>query len=170
MLVGLFLIGCQSKVSKETLISEIKQAEEALYADEDQFKFEDSIAERTIRAYEKYAEAFPEDSVSAEYLFKAADVYRALKRYPKALEIYSDIQKKFPDHSRVPYTYFLQGFVYENELMKPNEAKPFYETFLEKYPDHALARDVAFSLEFLGKSPEEIIKSFDQKTESDTVL
>ena len=35
--------------------------------------------------------------------------------------------------------------------------------FLEKYPTHELVKDASASIELLGKSPEEIIKLFEER-------
>ena len=161
--ISIFMIGCSE--SKETVLQKIQDAENNLYAKEGAFQFNDSLATITIDAYEQYAESFPDDSLSAEYLFKAADLYRAKRNFEPALAIYDKIQSTYGDFPKVPQTIFLQGFVYENDLKDMPKAKERYETFLAKYPDHDLAKDVKFSLTHLGKSPEEIIKEFTEKQE-----
>lgn len=161
--ISIFMIGCSE--SKETVLQKIQDAENNLYAKEGAFQFNDSLATITIDAYEQYAESFPEDSLSAEYLFKAADLYRAKRKFEPALAIYDKIQNSYSEFKKVPQTVFLQGFVYENDLKDLPKAKERYEAFLTKYPDHDLAKDVKFSLAHLGKSPEEIIKEFSEKQE-----
>ena len=161
--ISVFMIGCSE--SKETVLQKIQDAESNLYAKEGAFQFNDSLATITITAYEQYAESFPEDSLSPEYLFKAADLYRAKREFEPALDIYENIQTNYNDFSKVPQTIFLQGFVYDNDLKDMPKAKERYEAFLTKYPDHDLAKDVRFSLAHLGKSPEEIIKEFTKKQE-----
>lgn len=160
----LLLASCGSQTREEAL-AQVKQAEDQLYAKQDVFQFNDSLATVTIEAYNNFAASFPEDSLSAEYLFKAADLYRAQHKYEPALEVYSNIQQNYPDYKKVPQTIFLQGFVYENDLQDLDKAKERYSTFLEKYPNHELAKDVQFSLNNLGRSPEDIIKEFNQKLE-----
>jgi TolA-binding protein len=58
---------------------------------------------------------------------------------------------------------FLKAFVYEDQLHDLNKAKKYYEEFLEKYPDSDFADDARISLQNLGKSPEELIKEFEEK-------
>lgn len=161
--ISIFMIGCSE--SKETVLQKIQDAESNLYAKEGAFQFNDSLATITIAAYEQYATAFPEDTASPEYLFKAADLYRAKRDFEPALAIYSKLQTNYADFKKVPQTVFLQGFVYENDLKDMPKAKERYETFLAEYPTHDLAKDVKFSLDHLGKSPEEIIKEFTQQKE-----
>lgn len=55
------------------------------------------------------------------------------------------------------------GFVYENDLNDLENAKQTYEAFLQKYPnDPDFADDAQMALKNLGKSPEELIKEFEQ--------
>ena len=44
-----------------------------------------------------------------------------------------------------------------------DKAKPLYEEFLKKYPQHELAQSVQFSLSNIDKTPEQIIKEFEAK-------
>lgn len=161
----LVLASCGSTQTREEALAQVKQAEDHLYAKQDVFQFSDSLATVTIEAYNNFATSFPEDSLSAEYLFKAADLYRAQHKYEPALDIYSKIQQNYPNYKKVPQTIFLQGFVYENDVKDLEKAKERYSAFLEKYPEHELAKDVQFSLNNLGRSPEDIIKEFNQKIE-----
>lgn len=160
----LVMASCGSQTREEALAN-VKQAEDKLYAKQDVFQFNDSLATVTIDAYTSFAGSFPEDSLSPEYLFKAADLYRAKHQYQPALDLYSQIQTDYPNYKKVPQTIFLQGFVYENDLKDMDKAKERYSAFLEKYPEHELAKDVQFSLNNLGRSPEDIIKEFNKKIE-----
>lgn len=159
--ISIFMIGCTE--SKETVLQKIQDAESNLYAKEGAFQFNDSLATITIAAYEQYASSFPEDAETPEYMFKAADLYRAKREFEPALAIYDKLQTNYADFKKVPQTVFLQGFVYENDLKDMPKAKERYETFLAEYPNHDLAKDVKFSLDHLGKTPEQIIKEFTQQ-------
>jgi outer membrane protein assembly factor BamD (BamD/ComL family) len=77
------------------------------------------------------------------------------------VEFYGKFIHQFPNHRNAPYALFLQGLIYENQAGDPMKARPYYEAFLKAYPDHPIAGDVSFSLENLGKTPEEIIMGFD---------
>ena len=58
----------------------------------------------------------------------------------------------------------MMGFVYENDLNDLVKAKATYEAFLQKYPnDPDFADDAKTALTMLGRSPEDIIKEFEQK-------
>ncbi len=160
----IFFSGCGffNGDSEEKSLDEVKKAEATLYGEDKNFKFNDSLALHVISSYDGFVEKYPKSKEAADMLLKSADLHRALKNYEVALSIYQRIEGAYPDFEKMPQVIFLQGFVNENELFKLEKAKERYEFFLSKYPDHELADDVRFSLQNLGKSPEEIIKQFEQ--------
>jgi TolA-binding protein len=158
--LALFLVSCGA--NREQSLQDIKEAENNLYANEGAFLFNDSLANITLEAYLDYVSNFPQDSLSADYLFKAADLYRAKHEFDKAIATFDRVAKDYPAYEKVPQTVFLQGFIYENDLKDLPKAKERYEFFIQQYPQHQLARDVQFSLNNLGKTPEQIIQEFQQ--------
>jgi hypothetical protein len=55
------------------------------------------------------------------------------------------------------------GYIHENYFQELGKAKAIYEQFLQRYPDHDFADDAQISIENLGKSPEELIRIFEEK-------
>lgn len=148
---------------------EIQEQEESLYSDSSMVP--DPIkAKKIIESYISYADQFPEDTMSANYLFKAGDISSKINEIEQAIQLFARLLKTYPENRNVPFAIFLQGFIYENQAGNPVKAKPYYEEFLRKYPDHPIAGDVSFSLENLGKSPEELIKQFESMNGSDSTL
>lgn len=154
------LCGCST--SEEKAMEAIQEKEAALYtSDTKNFKFDPTQARETIAAYEAFAQDYPESKDAPEMLLKSADLHRSLKEHQAALSLYQKIAAEFPAFDKQAQVLFLQAFVYENELHRLEKAKELYEIFLQQYPDHDLADDVQFSLQNLGKTPEEIIKGFE---------
>ena len=169
--IVLLLAGCSAPQTQESAIKKIEESERALYGEDENFKFDEALARKTIDDYDAFVKNYPESEKAPEILFKSADLHRALKEYQSALEIYKRVESEYSEYSKAPHSIFLQGFVYENELFRLEKAKECYESFLKKYPDHELADDVEFSLRNLGKSPEEIIRQFEsQQAEIDTLV
>ncbi len=148
-------------VDKTSLTQEIAKVENDLYNTQS-FSFNAQKAKKVVEAYNQYTTAFPKDAKTPEYLFKSAEIYRSLKQYRKAVETYQNIHSNYPNFEKTPHSLFLMGFSYENDLKNLDEAKKAYQNFLNKYPKHELAKDVNFSLQNLGRAPEEIIKQFEQ--------
>lgn len=122
-------------------------------------------AEKYVDICESYALAFPNDSLSASYLFKAAEMSRAMQSYGKTISLYDWIATYYSEDKNAPMALFLKGFLLENDLKKPEKAKEIYESFIQKYPNHAMAKDVNFLIENLGKSDKEIMEKIDKTSE-----
>lgn len=129
----------------------------------------DSVAvHQLLRAYEEYADKHPSDPQSVEFLYKAADFYKAMNMPLRSVSIYEKVYETFPNHPHRPKVLFLQGFIYENDIKNYTAAQVKYHEFLEQYPDHPLAKDVKLSLRLMGKSPEQLIEEF-KKQQQDSV-
>ncbi len=119
-------------------------------------------AEKYVDVCESYALVYPNDSLSAGYLFKAAEMSRALNSYGKTISLYDWITTYYPNDKNAPMALFLKGFLLENDLKNPDKAKEIYESFLSKYPNHAMSKDVNFLITNIGKSDKEIIEKIEE--------
>lgn len=121
-------------------------------------------ARNYINNCEIYALVNPEDKSSPKYLYMAAQVSQNIKMFVKTLELYDWILLKYPDFEKVQTSMFMKAFILDNELKRIDEARQVYDEFLSKYPNSDLADDVKSSLEYLGKSDEEILKAIESKS------
>lgn len=126
------------------------------------------IAAKDVVAYAKEAELYMSiygDSLAAEHLFNAGDLYRGVGDYTKALETWYIVYKSYDrdGHPKAPHAMFQCGFTYDSVLGKKDLAKTLYNMFLKRYPNHALAKDTKLLLANLDKSPEDLIKEFQKK-------
>ena len=160
-----FLYSCNStnKVDeKNKLLVKIQQSEKKLYNDS-LMELDITTADSIINLYSKFANQYADDSSSAEYLFRAAEICKSLNKGKLSISYYERIENDYPQFSKMPICIFMQGFVYENLLKDFENAKYNYQRFIDKYPNHALVHDTKILIENLGKSPEELIKSFQEK-------
>ena len=109
-----------------------------------------------------YAGILPQDEEAQKSLFTAANMSIAIKNYDDALSIYDYVLAHPSDFSKVSTALFLKGFTYDEHLKNFEEARKYYTEFLEKYPEDTYAASVKASLDNLGKSEEDIIKSFEK--------
>ena len=116
-----------------------------------------------VDACEAFALVNPTSENSPGYLFKAAEVAKSLRTFPKSLTLYDWVIDKYPNYEKAGTAMFLKGFIIENNLGDDVKAKEVYEAFLKKYPHHDLADDVQFLIENLGKTDEEILKMIEGK-------
>jgi len=124
---------------------------------------------KLVELYDNYVNDFPSDSLSPIYVFRAAEINRVLGKGAEALTNYHLLIKTYPESVYVPEAYFFMAVVYENVLYDFTKASVSYCEFLDKYPEHPFAKDAKLSLEYLGKSPEEIIRMFENPPTEDTL-
>ncbi len=154
--------GCANDPQKEQKKA-IKKQEAELYADQ---TLDRDKGLKMIDTYVNYSKQFPGDTLSAMYLFKASEIAMNLQLGSQSIFYFDKILSVYPDFSKVPECLFLKAFVFENQLGNIERAGFFYQEFLKKYPTHILAKDARASLEYLGKSPEELIRIFEEKNRS----
>jgi TolA-binding protein len=164
LLVSTFF-SCQSE--KEKLTEKIRNNESRLFNDSTKM-LDPRIAGETLLQYQKYSESYPEDTASAGYLFKAADLAHGMRKSRDAIRLYKDFIFKYPQHAKVAASYFLMAFVYDNDLHQTDTAKIYYREFLEKFPNHQLAPSAKASLDQieLGLTDEELVKMFEARLDS----
>jgi outer membrane protein assembly factor BamD (BamD/ComL family) len=160
ILVGTFLLSCSDPRNED--VEKITQLENALFAEESSLDNLDK-AKELIDQYTLFADQYPEDTLSPEYLFRAADIAMNINRGEMAINNYNRILKSYPDFKKAPECLFLKAYVYENNLGQLNKARVYYQEFIDKYPDNDFADDAEISIQNLGKSPEELIKEFEEK-------
>jgi tetratricopeptide (TPR) repeat protein len=122
-------------------------------------------AEEFIKTSEELAglleKANPDKYVNL--MLKAAGLAKTIQQPEKAIALYQMVMDKYPQHKKAPTALFMIGFVQENDLNQLDQAKTTYESFLAKYPnDPDFTDDAQNALKQLGKSPEELIREFEQ--------
>jgi len=137
---------------------------ESIFENPDEYGINRKSSSEYVNACEAYALAYDDDK-APEYLYKAAEIARSLRTFPKTLSLYDWIIDSYPSYEKTPTALFLKGFVIENELKNEDLARETYKQFLTKYPSHDLADDVQFLLDNLGKSNEEILELIEKNKE-----
>jgi outer membrane protein assembly factor BamD (BamD/ComL family) len=160
MLAVAIFTACSSK--QENLKTEIKTLEDVLFADANKM-IDKAKARELIDKYVQYGDEFPESQEAPQMLFKAGDMSMNLNMPKKAIEIFDRIMNNYSDYEKNPQCLFLKGYIFENSMGDLNSAKRIYEEFLQKYPDDEFADDAEVSIKNLGKSPEELIKEFEEQ-------
>ncbi len=162
--VMLIAVSCGTKKNDQS--NKIKSLEDQVYSENYVFD-KDGMAKANdlLNAYISYADSNKDKPEAPGYLFKAADLAMNLNQADKALELYNRIYYEYPDYEKAPECLFLMGYVYENYLQNFGKAKEIYEEFIKKYPDNEFTDDAKVSIDNLGKSPEELIKQFEEQNQ-----
>jgi len=118
-----------------------------------------------VRNAQALASRFPQDSLAPVYLFRAAELCHANGKFNEAIGLWGQIGTSFSQYIRSAEAVFMQGFVAENELKDREKAIEFYAVFLEKYPDHPMAKDAQVLLTNLkrGVTDQQLIEQFEQQ-------
>lgn len=167
LITNLFLlascVGPETKSEEKELSIEesIAGLENELF-NSDQTKIDKRKALDLVKLYVKFTDEYPDDPISPEYLFKASDISMNLNRPTQTIKLFNKILTTYPSYNKTPTALFLKAFVYEDQLHDYDQAKKYYELFIVEYPDSEFADDAAVSLKNLGKSPEELIREFEE--------
>jgi len=145
---------------KTEKVASLKTMESKLYGAE---KFDESMAMAMVNQYADYVKNFPDDTVSADYLFKAGEISSSLRQGKQAIDFFQQVYDKYPTYRKAHYCLFLQAFVYETQLKDLGKAKEYYTKVIEKYPNEHIAGDAKASIDNLGKSDEELVREFEAK-------
>lgn len=157
--IACLISSCSSSQLK--LQQQIDEMEQQVTSSQDLHQWEELVT-----LYDKYIEKFPSDSLSPEYLYREANLFRVLKNADRAFNALKTVIDRYPSSVRVPECYFLRGLIYEEVVYDHAMAKQAYLTFLRQYPDHALAESANMSISYLGKSADEIVAMFEANADS----
>ncbi|MBD3224464.1 MAG: tetratricopeptide repeat protein [Caldithrix sp.] len=91
----------------------------------------------------------------AEYYQAATKAYSE-NDYKLSLEQFKQLIKHYPDGKRAAEAHFMLGFINANDLKNYEDAKSYYEKFINKFPKHDLADDAEFELKNLGKDENDL--------------
>lgn len=148
-------------MSRDDLGDYIEEMEKSLF--EDTVGMNQEKATKLMEAYAMYASGHPDDTHSPEYMFKAGELAMGLNRSLDALKYFSITYGRYVNFEKRPYALFLKAFVLENQVKDYDQATQTYKTFIEEYPDHPMRDDAEYSIQNMGKSPEELIKEFESR-------
>jgi outer membrane protein assembly factor BamD (BamD/ComL family) len=164
LFVSFSVISCSS--SRDKMSENITKMESGLKT---VAKVDSTSVSALISAYQNFASKYPIDSLSPEYLYRAAGLANGFNRGTQAIDLYETIIHTYPGYERIPECYFMEAFAYENVQGNIGKASEYYNKFLDKYPNHQLADDARAALRLLGKTPDEIVGELDMMN-ADTVI
>lgn len=127
-----------------------------------------TTAKEYIFKAEEFSSKYPEDHIAADFLYKAGLMAMTVAKLSenqeetkfyceKALTIFNDIQRVYPDFPNIKNCMLNKGVIYDDILHDYQNAEIHYREFIVKYPTDSLAINIESYLQYLGKSPEEIL-------------
>ena len=144
---------------KNELIKEIQNFERELYND---LELDIQKAEKMICLYTSFTIKYNEDTLTPEYLYKAAEISFNIKNGNKACSLLKQIEQKHPKFDKYAESIYFLGYIYDSLLDDKELAKQYYNHFITKYPKHFRSEEVKFLLKNIEKSDLEIIREFEK--------
>lgn len=103
----------------------------------------------------------PEKAAAA--LLAAGEKAMAAEQFGKSIALFERVETEFSAQPAAATALYLKAFVFDDRLKNVEKARAAYRLFLQKYPSDELAESARMSLEYLGKTDEEIIRKFDEQ-------
>ena len=129
LLMGLCaLVACTRP--QVSLQEKISVAENALDLDSTPIPSKNKATE-LIKMYLDYADNYKDDTLSPSYLFKAGEMSIAVGKFDQSIELFGRVQR-YPNSNKTGSALFMQDFIAENHKQDVEQAKVFYQKFLEK--------------------------------------
>lgn len=144
------------KSEQDKMRDEISKQEAALYSDKTQEIDKDKALEME-RLYISYADKYADDTLSAEYLFRAAEIAENAGHPNNAITYLTKIEDNHKEYRNYPLVIFKKAYVYENCLKNIDSARKYYQKFIDEYPNHELVETANASLMFLGMTDDQLI-------------
>lgn len=112
------------------------------------------IASKLIDKMIRYADLFPQDTVSAIYRIKVANLHLLIP--DREADALRQLQIVYTKNAGQPYAaqaLFLSGLIYDNNLRQPQQAIRMWERVVSEYPTHALAGQASSLLKITDEDP-----------------
>jgi outer membrane protein assembly factor BamD (BamD/ComL family) len=165
-LILVVLSGCGP--SREKSAARIVSLEKSLYSPQSS-GLDKVKADSLLIQYTSFIKHFPDDTMSVKYLFNAANLCMNMSEGSKAIDFFNQFIQKYPDNPRVGTCMFFKAYIYENQLKDLEKAKEMYLQFIEKFPDSDFSKDARMAIKNLGKSPDEIVREFEEQRKADSI-
>lgn len=149
-------------------VEDLEKAEKTLY-NEDMTANKEAFSE-VYDLFCKYVEQHPEAEDAPEWLFKALNLSFHCKEPRESIELLDKLTEKYPTYKNTPVAMFMvASLVYEEKLGELGKARMLYEKLIAEYPDNDFVPSAQQSIINLGKTPDEIIREFEEMNLIDSV-
>ncbi len=120
-----------------------------------------SQGDSMVALYKKYANDFPDDSISVEYLYRASGVEMGMDKDKDCLATLAIIEDRYPESDIIPSVLQLKAFIYDTKFQDYDKARAAINELIEKYPNDKLTPNAKAYRDMIGKDPEELFRRVD---------
>jgi hypothetical protein len=155
--------------SREKYVKAITDAEAAMRKTQ---VYDQKLAMAALKAYNDFTVTFPDDSMTAEYLFLASDLAEGARNYQQEAVYLETIIDKHKNFDKYPDAVFKAAYVYDTYLEDVNHggdrAKQLYQFVISNYPNTHEASDAKVLIQYLGKPDSVLINDIIKKGEQNS--
>lgn len=156
-----------AKQTAEQVYDELQSSIESLEDEVNALTTQDVDLKRNLLGnYTSFANKYPQDDMTAEYLFRAGKLANEIGKPRKAIDLLMNAHDGHPKFDKRTETAFLIGFIYENVLNDRIKAQEAYEKVIEFYPESPWAADAQSSIELLYLTDAQKILKFKEKNQN----
>ena len=118
----------------------------------------DGKNEAAIRGFRLFLRLFPKSQLAAHSQYWLGEAYYARKLYPKALDEFLNLIKRYPNSRKIPDAYYKRGLTYLRRNFPLNATLEF-EKLVESFPSHPISKKARVQLQnlrhFTRKKPDD---------------
>lgn len=152
------------KDERQIMLDDITNYEKELHKD---LELDPVKAEEMLVLYLNFCNTYKQDSLTPEYLFRAAEIAMNSGKPLDACAYFYRIDKQFKDFDKMSAVIYLQAYVYQNMLGDLENAELYYKRFLNEYPEHSRVKEVQMILDMLYLDDAEMIRKFEENNSTD---
>jgi outer membrane protein assembly factor BamD (BamD/ComL family) len=120
------------------------------------------LAKDLVSRYIKYHNQYHADTLSGEYMLRAASLSTGIGEYQQAIDLLINFYDGYPNSKRRPEAAYTVAFIYDSYLQNPEKAALYYQAVIDNHPDSRYAREAEAALRLVGMSDEQLIEFLQQ--------
>lgn len=91
------------------------------------------------------------------------DPIERAKNAKDALDIFNKFQMIYPENPNIKYCYFHRGTIYDDILEDYRSAENEFRELIHRFPDDSLSINISAYIQYLGKTPEQIMAEIEKE-------
>lgn len=152
---GIILAACGGEAKKDKEVKKAPSLNEKISVLEKKMTPEKPLAKAEgmllINWYTSFADSLPKDEKSPEYLMKASDLYGFYGSKSEQCHLYLKIYETYPEWKDADMALYLYASALDSEFDKREEAKKYYQLYVEKYTNGPYINDAKARLETIDE-------------------
>ncbi|MFL5752230.1 MAG: tetratricopeptide repeat protein [Bacteroidia bacterium] len=146
--------------SRNERVAIIRAYEDTMHAAR---KLDPRIGKAAVAAYTDFCRVYFNDTLCADYTFKAAEIEDNMDNPNKAIELYKDVYNSYTQFPYRAEALFRIANIYELKLNDYANAQIYYNDVITYFPRSPLAEGAQAAMKNMGKTDTELIREFEKK-------